>query len=49
MYSRNVTNLLKHIYQAEDRKPDFEDEITESCCVTRGGELVNEIVKRTLE
>ncbi len=49
MYSRNVTNLLKHIYQAEDRKPDFEDEITGSCCVTRGGELVNEIVKGTLK
>jgi NAD(P) transhydrogenase subunit alpha len=49
MYSRNVTNLLKHIYQAEDRKLDFEDEITGSCCVTRGGELVNEIVKGTLK
>jgi len=48
MYSRNVTNLLKHLYQAEDRALDFEDEITGSCCVTRNGELVNELVKGSL-
>ncbi len=45
MYSKNLTNLLKHVYQAEDRKPDFEDEITKDCCVTRDGELVSEMVK----
>jgi NAD(P) transhydrogenase subunit alpha len=48
MYSRNVTNLLKHIYQSEHRQPDFEDEITGSCCVTRDGDLVNDMVKGTV-
>jgi NAD(P) transhydrogenase subunit alpha len=47
MYSRNVTNLVKHLYQAKDRKLDFTDEITRSCCVCRDGELVSEIVKRS--
>ena len=48
MYSRNVTNLLRHIYRAEDHRPDFQDEITGGCCITRGGELVNEMVRSTL-
>jgi NAD/NADP transhydrogenase alpha subunit len=42
-------NFVKHVFGAEDRKPDFEDEITKSCCVTRDGELVNEMVKGTLK
>lgn len=46
MYSRNITNLVKHLYQAKDRKLDFNDEITRSCCVCSNGELVSEIVKR---
>jgi NAD(P) transhydrogenase subunit alpha len=45
MYSRNVVNLIKHLYQAEDKKLDFEDEITKSTCITHNGELVNEFVK----
>jgi len=45
MYSRNVVNLIKHIYQAEDKKLDFEDEITKSTCITHNGEYVNEFVK----
>jgi NAD(P) transhydrogenase subunit alpha len=48
MYSRNVTNLIKHVYQSEHRQPDFEDEITGGCCITRDGEVVNEMVKGTL-
>jgi len=32
MYSKNVTNFVKHLYQAEDRKLDFEDEITRGAC-----------------
>lgn len=47
MYSRNITNLVKHLYQKKDRQLDFTDEITRSCCVCRGGELVSEIVKGT--
>jgi NAD(P) transhydrogenase subunit alpha len=49
MYSRNMVNFVKHVFQAEDRLPDFEDEITSSCCVTRDGELVNDMVKGTLQ
>lgn len=48
MYSRNMTNLVKHIYQAENRIPDFDDEITGACCITRDGGLVNEMVKGTV-
>ncbi len=45
MYSRNVTNFVKHLYQAEDRKLDFEDEITKESCVCSNGELVSEKMK----
>ncbi len=46
MYSRNVTNLVKHLYQAEDRQLDFEDEITRNSCVCRDGELISETMKK---
>lgn len=46
MYSRNVVNFVKHLYQAEDRKLNFEDEITASSCITHNGELINEFVKK---
>ncbi len=49
MYSKNITNLFRHLYQAEDAKLDFEDEITKSACVTHGGEILNEIVKNALK
>lgn len=45
MYSRNVVNFIKHLYQAEDKSLDFEDEITKSSCITHNGEFVNEFVK----
>ena len=45
MYSRNVANLVKHIYGGKDQQPDFSDEITKSCCVCSKGELVSDIVK----
>lgn len=46
MYSRNMVNLLKHVYGREDRKPDFSDEITRECCVCNRGEFVSETVKK---
>ncbi len=49
MYSKNVTNLFKHLYQAEDGALDFEDEITRGACITRDGEIVNEIVKNIIQ
>jgi NAD(P) transhydrogenase subunit alpha len=45
MYAKNVTNLVNHLYSAEDRKLDFEDEITRSSCVCADGEWVSDIVK----
>jgi NAD(P) transhydrogenase subunit alpha len=46
MYSRNVVNLLKHVYQAEDRQLDFEDEITRGACVCHDGEVVSDYLKK---
>jgi len=45
MYSRNLTNFVKHLYQAENRALDFEDEITKNSCVCSNGELVSETMK----
>ena len=48
MYSKNMTNLVRHLFKAEDQKLDFEDEITKGSCITHQGEIVNELVKSTL-
>lgn len=45
MYSKNITNLFKHIYGTESGELDFEDEITKGACITHGGEIVNEFLK----
>lgn len=49
MYSKNVTNLFRHLFKAEDQKLDFEDEITRGACLTRDGEITNELVKNALQ
>ncbi len=49
MYSKNITNLLNHLYQAEDKQLDFEDEITKGACITNAGELVNAFIKERRE
>jgi len=41
MYSKNITNLFKHIYQEEI---DWEDEITKGACVVKDGKVVNDLV-----
>ena len=48
MFARNMVTLVKNIYKAEDRQPDFGDEITKGCCVINKGEIVNEMVKKAL-
>jgi NAD(P) transhydrogenase subunit alpha len=45
MYARNITNFVKHIFQAENRTLDFEDEITKNACVCHNGEIVSETIK----
>ncbi|MBI4594940.1 MAG: Re/Si-specific NAD(P)(+) transhydrogenase subunit alpha [Candidatus Tectomicrobia bacterium] len=49
MYSRNITNLVLNIYKKDQPFPDFDDEITRACCITRNGEIVNDMVKKTIE
>ena len=49
LYSRNVQNLFRHLYPKSDAQPDFNDEITRGCCVTRGGEIVNEAIRKFFE
>jgi NAD(P) transhydrogenase subunit alpha len=50
MYSKNLHELLKHLYDAEAKtlKVDFEDEITEGCCVTHDGKVVHERTREAL-
>jgi H+-translocating NAD(P) transhydrogenase subunit alpha len=49
LYARNVTNLLKHLAPDGELKLDFDDEITKGCCVTYGGQVVNERAKQLIE
>jgi H+-translocating NAD(P) transhydrogenase subunit alpha len=49
LYSRNVQNLFRHLYPKADSQPDFNDEITRGCCVTHGGEIVNEAIRNLLK
>ena len=46
LYSRNVANLLLHLVKDGAINLDFADEITKGCCVTHGGEIVNERAKQ---
>ena len=48
MYSRNITEFFKHLYNGENRKLDFEDKITKSSCVTHNGEIVNDYVRNAI-
>jgi NAD(P) transhydrogenase subunit alpha len=48
MYSRNVYNLLKHMYPKADAPTDPSEEILAASCLTRGGAIVNEAVRALL-
>ncbi|MFO7894338.1 MAG: Re/Si-specific NAD(P)(+) transhydrogenase subunit alpha [Longimicrobiales bacterium] len=50
MYSKNIHELLKHLYDAEAKalQVDFEDEITRGCCVTHEGKIVHERTREAL-
>jgi H+-translocating NAD(P) transhydrogenase subunit alpha len=47
LYARNVANLLLHLVKDGAINLDFADEITKGCCITHGGEIVNERAKQT--
>jgi NAD(P) transhydrogenase subunit alpha len=46
LYARNVANLLLHLVKDGAISLDFNDEITKGCCITHGGEIVNERAKQ---
>ncbi|MCI0412121.1 Re/Si-specific NAD(P)(+) transhydrogenase subunit alpha [bacterium] len=48
LYSRNVQNLFRHLYPKADAVPDFTDEITRGCCVTRDGQIVNDAIRNAV-
>lgn len=48
MYSKNITNLVRHLFPKADSTPDFEDEIVTGACLTHGGQIVNEMVRNFL-
>ncbi|MBS1259468.1 MAG: NAD(P) transhydrogenase subunit alpha part 1 [Candidatus Scalindua arabica] len=49
MYSRNIAQFFRHLYNTKDGTPDLKDKITKDSCVTYKGEVVNEIVKKALQ
>ncbi|MCI0514876.1 Re/Si-specific NAD(P)(+) transhydrogenase subunit alpha [candidate division KSB1 bacterium] len=49
MYSKNITNLVKHLYASKDGMLDFNDEITKGACMTYMGEITNELVKNSMQ
>ncbi len=48
MYSKNTTNLFRHLFSAEDQSLDFEDEITSGACITHAGEIRNDMVRNVI-
>ena len=48
MYAKNLLNLVKHLAQDGELQLDFDDDITNSACVTYGGEIRNERIKSAL-
>ena len=48
MYSSNVTHFIDEFYDAENKRFDLDpaDEIVAGCVLTRGGEVVNEAVRK---
>ena len=48
MYARTVMAVIQEFADAEQFKPNFDDEIFKNACVTHGGEVVNERVKGLL-
>jgi NAD(P) transhydrogenase subunit alpha len=49
MYSRNITQFFKHLYNTDDSTLDFEDKITKCSCVTHNGETVNDYVRKAIQ
>ena len=48
MYSSNIVNLLDEFWnkEAKELRLDPADDIIKGCVITRGGEIVNETIKK---
>ncbi len=49
MHSKNIINLFRHLFQGTDMTFDLNDEITKGTCITHNGEIVNEMVRKSLD
>ncbi len=47
MYARNAVSFLRHLYP-KGASPDFNDDIIKGACITRNGEITNELVRNAL-
>ena len=48
MYSKNVVNLLQHLFPKGMPDSDLNDEIVKGACITRNGEIINDSVRTAL-
>jgi len=48
MLAKNLLNLFKNLFQSEDNRLDFEEEVTAGACITHAGEIQNELVKKSM-
>lgn len=48
MFSKNLLNLFKNLFQSEDNALDFEEEVTAGACITHAGDIQNELVKKSM-
>jgi NAD(P) transhydrogenase subunit alpha len=48
MYAKNIVTLFRLLYPKADAIPDFNDEIIKGSCITREGQIVNELVRASL-
>jgi NAD(P) transhydrogenase subunit alpha len=48
MFSKNLLNLFKNIFQNEENTLDFEEEVTAGACITHAGKIHNELVKKSM-
>lgn len=48
MFSKNLLNLFKNLFQNEDNSLDFEEEVTAGACITHAGDVQNELVKKSM-
>jgi NAD(P) transhydrogenase subunit alpha len=48
MFSKNLLNLFKNIFQNEDNSLDFDEEVTAGACITHAGEIQNDLVKQSI-